>query len=214
MSSRVRIGVIGLGEAGSLIAAGLQAAGADVIGFDAVVPETPPVPLAPDVAAVVTGADIVISINSSTAAKKVAEQVAPLLGAGTVYADLNTGITPFADERAFKQILVNLLSNAVKFSPQGGTIDVVCRRLNDGGVRITIGDSGPGIPDDKIASLFRPFERVDNSYGSGAGGTGLGLALVRGLVALHGGRVWVENKSPTGLFAHVELPGRELRAVA
>jgi two-component system cell cycle sensor histidine kinase PleC len=132
----------------------------------------------------------------------------------TLNADLDAGITPFADERAFKQILVNLLSNAVKFSPQGGAIDVVCRRLNDGGVRITIGDSGPGIPDDKIASLFRPFERVDNSYGSGAGGTGLGLALVRGLVALHGGRVWVENKSPTGIFAHVELPGRELRAVA
>ncbi|NOT39438.1 MAG: HAMP domain-containing histidine kinase [Alphaproteobacteria bacterium] len=132
----------------------------------------------------------------------------------TLNASTDTNITPFADERAFKQILVNLLSNAVKFSPEGGTIDVACMRLGDGGVRLTVGDSGPGIPDDKIAKLFRPFERVDNSYGSGAGGTGLGLALVRGLVGLHAGRVWVENKSSGGLLAHVELPGRELRAVA
>lgn len=134
--------------------------------------------------------------------------------AQTLAADLDAGITPFADERAFKQILVNLLSNAVKFSPEGGAIGVACRRLGDGSVRITVSDSGPGIPEDRVASLFRPFERVDNSYGSGAGGTGLGLALVRGLVALHGGRVWVENKASKGLLAHVELPGRELHAVA
>ncbi len=132
----------------------------------------------------------------------------------TLTADLDADITPFADERAFKQILVNLLSNAVKFSPEGGAIGIACRRLGDGGARITVADSGPGIPEDRIASLFRPFERVDNSYGSGVGGTGLGLALVRGLVALHGGRVWVENKASEGLLAHVELPGRELRAVA
>jgi two-component system cell cycle sensor histidine kinase PleC len=132
----------------------------------------------------------------------------------TLTASVEEGIAPFADERAFKQILVNLLSNAVKFSPQGGTIDVSCERMLDGGVHIAIGDTGPGIPEDKVAQLFRPFQRVDNSYQSGAGGTGLGLALVRGLVGLHGGRVWVENKKTGGLIAHVELPGREIRAAA
>lgn len=132
----------------------------------------------------------------------------------TVSANIENGVTPFADERAFKQILVNLLSNAVKFSPQGGAIDVVCVRTADGGVRIAVGDTGPGIPEAKVAQLFRPFERIDNSYQSGAGGTGLGLALVRGLVNLHGGRVWVENKTTGGLIAHVELPPREVRAAA
>lgn len=132
----------------------------------------------------------------------------------TLRADVEAGITPFADERAFKQILVNLLSNAVKFSPERGHIDVICRRMGDGGVRLSVGDTGPGVPADKIKLLFRPFERVDNSYGSGAAGTGLGLALVRGLVALHEGRVWVENKPEGGLLAHVELPGRDQRAAA
>lgn len=132
----------------------------------------------------------------------------------TLAASVEDGVAPFADERAFKQILVNLLSNAVKFSPQGGAIEVNCTRIRDGGVHLAVGDTGPGIPEDKVAQLFRPFERVDNSYQSGAGGTGLGLALVRGLVNLHGGRVWVENKQTGGLIAHVELPGREMRAAA
>lgn len=132
----------------------------------------------------------------------------------TIAADIGAKIAPFADERAFKQIIVNLLSNAVKFSPERGRIDVVCKPAKGGGIHMTIGDSGPGIPEHMIAQLFKPFERVDNSYQSGNGGTGLGLALVRGLVNLHGGRVWVENKKTGGLIAHVELPGREVRAVA
>jgi two-component system cell cycle sensor histidine kinase PleC len=132
----------------------------------------------------------------------------------TLTADVEPGITPFADERAFKQILANVLSNAVKFTPVGGAINVACRRIAGGGVRVTVADTGPGIPEEKIARLFRPFERLDNSYNSGAAGTGLGLALVRGLVGLHAGRVWFENKTSGGLLAHVELPGRERRAVA
>jgi two-component system cell cycle sensor histidine kinase PleC len=131
----------------------------------------------------------------------------------TITHHIGAGITPYADERAFKQILVNLLSNAVKFSPQGSQIEIVCKRTNNGGMHLAVGDTGPGIPEAKIARLFRPFERVDNSYGSG-GGTGLGLALVHGLVTLHGGRVWMENKKTGGLLVHVELPGDPDRAVA
>jgi two-component system, cell cycle sensor histidine kinase PleC len=132
----------------------------------------------------------------------------------TIATEVDPKLTPFADERALKQILVNLLSNAVKFSPGGGTIDVVCKPAQGGGLYLTVGDSGPGIPNEKIAQLFRPFERVDNTYQNGHAGTGLGLALVHGLVMLHGGNVWVENKPQGGLLAHVELPGREVRAVA
>lgn len=124
------------------------------------------------------------------------------------------GVRLRADERAFKQILLNLLSNAVKFSPEGGRVAISCRAHPDGTTRVVIEDTGPGIPADKVATLFRPFSRVDNRYDSNSNGTGLGLALVRGLVALHDGKVWVENKPAGGLMAIVEFPGQSVAAKA
>jgi two-component system cell cycle sensor histidine kinase PleC len=113
----------------------------------------------------------------------------------------------YADERAFKQILLNLLSNATKFSPDGGAILVRCTGDASGAVRVSVEDSGPGIPAEKLKLLFKPFSQIDNRYDRNAGGTGLGLSLVRGLIALHGGRVWLENKSAgTGLIVSVEFP--------
>ena len=120
----------------------------------------------------------------------------------------------FADERAFKQILLNLLSNAVKFSPEGGSIVVRSERMPTGAARLSVADSGPGIPADKLAQLFRPFSRVDNRYDRSANGTGLGLSLVRGLVALHGGTVRLENRQQGGLIAIVELPPADHCAAA
>jgi two-component system, cell cycle sensor histidine kinase PleC len=132
----------------------------------------------------------------------------------TVVVDVDAKAALFADERAFKQILLNLLSNAVKFSPDGGAVAVSCRQQSDGAVRVTIADQGPGIPPDKINQLFRPFSRVDNRYDRNANGTGLGLALVRGLIALHGGKVWLENKTEGGLVATVEFPPPGAHAIA
>jgi two-component system cell cycle sensor histidine kinase PleC len=121
----------------------------------------------------------------------------------------------FADERALKQILVNLLSNAAKFSPDGGAILVRCTTVSTGAVRLCVEDSGPGIPAEKLKLLFKPFSQIDNRYDRNAGGTGLGLSLVRGLIALHGGRVWLENKpTGTGLIASVEFPPGQRAAQA
>jgi two-component system cell cycle sensor histidine kinase PleC len=132
----------------------------------------------------------------------------------TIAVDVDAKAALFADERAFKQILLNLLSNAVKFSPAGGAVAVSCRQQADGAVSVAISDQGPGIPPDKIKQLFRPFSRVDNRYDRNANGTGLGLALVRGLVALHGGKVWLENKAEGGLVATVEFPPPGAHAIA
>jgi two-component system, cell cycle sensor histidine kinase PleC len=129
----------------------------------------------------------------------------------TVSVAVEPGVRPYADERAFKQIVLNLLSNATKFSPGGSIISVRCVEGAGGSARIVFEDAGPGIPADKLKHLFKPFSQIDNRYDRNAGGTGLGLSLVRGLVALHGGRVWVENKSVgTGLIANVEFPPREV----
>jgi two-component system cell cycle sensor histidine kinase PleC len=112
----------------------------------------------------------------------------------------------YADERALKQILINLVSNAVKFTPEGGHIEVVGSLARDGGFQIMVRDNGPGIPRDKIDKIFTPFSQVDNRYDRQAGGTGLGLALVRGLAELHGGRAWLESESGKGCSVFVNLP--------
>jgi two-component system cell cycle sensor histidine kinase PleC len=112
----------------------------------------------------------------------------------------------YADERALKQILINLVSNAVKFTPDGGCIEVVAGLARDGGFQILVKDNGPGIPHDKLDRIFTPFSQVDNRYDRQAGGTGLGLALVRGLAELHGGRAWLESEFGKGCSAFVNLP--------
>jgi two-component system, cell cycle sensor histidine kinase PleC len=112
----------------------------------------------------------------------------------------------YADERALKQILLNLVSNAVKFTPQGGRIEVVGGLARDGGFQIMVRDNGPGIPRDKLDRIFTPFSQVDNRYDRQTGGTGLGLALVRGLAELHGGRAWLESEYGRGCSVFVNLP--------
>ena len=112
----------------------------------------------------------------------------------------------YADERAFKQIVINMVSNSVKFTQEGGAVEVFARRNAAGHFELVVADNGPGIPKDKIDRIFRPFSRVDNRYDSENGGTGLGLALVRGLAQLHGGRVWMETETGKGTRVYVMLP--------
>ena len=112
----------------------------------------------------------------------------------------------YADERALKQMLINLVSNAVKFTPVGGRIDVIASAAKGGGFQIMVRDNGPGIAQEKLAKVFTPFNQVDNRYDRQAGGTGLGLALVRGLAELHGGRAWLESEQGSGCSAFIVLP--------
>ncbi len=112
----------------------------------------------------------------------------------------------WADERAVKQVLINLVSNAVKFTPVGGRIEVIGGRAANGDFQIRVRDNGPGIPPDKLDKIFSPFNQVDNRFDRQAGGTGLGLALVRGLVELHGGRAWMESEFGKGCSVFVTLP--------
>ncbi len=111
-----------------------------------------------------------------------------------------------ADERAFRQMLLNLLSNAVKFTPEGGHIDVACSGIAGGGLDVAVTDTGPGIPEDKLMRVLEPFSQIDNRFDREAGGTGLGLALVDGLVRLHGGRISLKNNPGAGLTATLYFP--------
>jgi two-component system cell cycle sensor histidine kinase PleC len=120
----------------------------------------------------------------------------------------------YADERALKQIVINLVSNAVKFTQAGGIIDVTAKRNARGEFELLVADNGPGIAREKLDRIFKPFTRIDNRYDSEAGGTGLGLALVRGLAELHGGRAWIESEEGKGVRAFVTLPMKAATAAA
>ena len=111
-----------------------------------------------------------------------------------------------ADPRAFKQIVLNLVTNAVKFTPNGGRIVVSCGAASGGGFVISVEDNGPGIPQEKLAKIFKPFSQVDNRYDSNGGGTGLGLALVQGLAKLHGGFASIESEMDLGTKVTVYFP--------
>ena len=110
-----------------------------------------------------------------------------------------------ADERKLKQILLNLLSNAVKFTPEGGRITVGARRLRDM-VEIAVNDTGIGIAPKDQAAVFEEFKQVGRDYTRKAEGTGLGLALTRKLVELHGGVMRLESEPGKGSTFSFTLP--------
>ena len=111
-----------------------------------------------------------------------------------------------ADERAVKQIITNLLSNALKFTPEGGSIALSAHPTGCGGFEIAVSDTGVGIPSDQIDRVLLPFEQIDNRYSRSTGGTGLGLALVKGLVELHGGSLRVDSTVGHGTTVTASFP--------
>jgi signal transduction histidine kinase len=110
------------------------------------------------------------------------------------------------DERRVRQVIFNLLSNAVKFTPSGGEVDVRARRV-DGEVRISVADTGPGIAPQDRERIFEEFQQTDAGIVQREG-TGLGLALSKRLVELHGGRIWVESELGKGSTFVFTLPVR------
>ncbi len=120
----------------------------------------------------------------------------------------------YADERALKQIAINLVSNSVKFTADGGRIGVHAHRMANGDFELVVEDNGAGIPKEKMSHIFMAFAQIDNRYDRQSGGTGLGLALVRGLAELHGGRAWVESEEGKGTRVHVVLPAQQNAAAA
>ncbi len=113
--------------------------------------------------------------------------------------------TIFADKRAIKQMLVNLVTNGVKFTPRGGEVRLAASR-DPGGVEIAIADTGVGIGPDDLKRLGRPFEQVEGEHVRAQEGTGLGLALVKALSAMHGGEAVIESVLGEGTTVRVRLP--------
>jgi signal transduction histidine kinase/ActR/RegA family two-component response regulator len=111
----------------------------------------------------------------------------------------------FADRQRLKQILLNLIGNGIKYNRQGGSVSITCFQPVRGTLRIQVTDTGPGIAADQFHLLFAPFERLGAEQTS-VPGTGVGLALSRGLAEAMGGKLDVESTPGRGSTFWVEFP--------
>lgn len=124
--------------------------------------------------------------------------------------DLRTQIAPDAgdinaDRRAVQQMLINLVSNSIKFTPDGGDVVVGAKRIGSR-LHFWVRDTGIGIAEEDFANLGKPFMQIQNDYTRRFEGTGLGLSLVKGLVALHQGTMSIESMPGEGTTVTISLP--------
>jgi cell cycle sensor histidine kinase DivJ len=110
-----------------------------------------------------------------------------------------------ADKRAVKQMLINLISNAIKFTPAGGTVAIGGKRAGSR-LHFWVSDTGIGMSADDLARIGKPFTQVQNDYTRRFEGAGLGLSLVKGLVALHHGTMAIESEPGHGTTVTINLP--------
>lgn len=113
----------------------------------------------------------------------------------------------YGDAKLIDRLITNLAYNAFKFTPEGGKVTVRAARLDSQWLRLEVQDTGVGIPEDKLKSVFEKFFQVaETRHLSRKAGTGLGLTIVKGIVELHGGRIWAESRLGQGTKFIVLLP--------
>ncbi|MDX1748185.1 MAG: ATP-binding protein, partial [Halobacteriales archaeon] len=152
-------------------------------------------------------------VEIGAAVERVWRRMEPLASARGIEMRLDTSGPDriLADPDGLEQIVANLLENAVRFSPQGSTITVEIRTVDDGTARrVEVRDEGPGIPSTDLGRVFERFYRVDPGRSREDGGTGLGLSIVKHLVGAHGGRVGIDSQLGLGTTVWFELPVREI----
>ena len=122
-------------------------------------------------------------------------------------AEIDGGVPAWvnADGGRWRQVIVNLVGNAIKFTDRGGIVAIDAAREGRD-LLLTVSDTGIGIPADKLALIGQPFMQVQNEYTRKYEGTGLGLSLVKGLVALHGGSFVVESRPGEGTVITIRIP--------
>ncbi len=154
------------------------------------------------------------SVNLGNCVTEVLHELSPLMKESKISCDWDPRDVDLdipGDENRMKQVIRNILSNAIRYSPRGGkiTIEPSC---NYGHSRITVRDTGPGIPTDEIETVFEKFVQSSTTK-SGAGGTGLGLPICRQILTTHAGRIWAEESDTGGVVAFEVPTSQHLKAV-
>lgn len=129
----------------------------------------------------------------------------------TIESDFDDTVILQADERLLKQIALNLLSNAVKFTEAGGVVEFNMRRLSDGGLCLTVSDTGIGMSPEEIEVAKRPFGQVDSSLSRRQEGSGLGLPLVAAFTEKLGAKMMIESRSGEGTRVSIFFPTEKVR---
>jgi signal transduction histidine kinase len=138
--------------------------------------------------------------------REIVDAFAPLARDAEFVTRVEDGVVARIDCDAFRQVLLNLLDNAAKYGPRGQTVQVGMT-VAGFAVRVWVADEGPGVPLEDRARIWEPYRRLERDAEAASGGSGIGLAVVRDLVELHGGRAWVEDAPGGGARFVVELPG-------
>ena len=125
---------------------------------------------------------------------------------------LPAGAEIVGDERMIKQMLMNLLDNAVKFTPKAGTVRLRAMIESDGGLAVAVSDTGIGIAPENLTKVLEPFSQVDGSLTRQFEGTGLGLALVKAMMRLHDGAVYIDSAPGAGTKVTLRFPATRVRA--
>jgi two-component system sensor histidine kinase GlrK len=135
-------------------------------------------------------------------------EILPLAEARKIRLEENISLTEIGikmDRERILQVLRNLVGNAVKFTPEGGRV-MISARHSDHGVEVSVTDTGPGIPQESIATIFDKFRQSSIDGQSQIEGTGLGLAIARHIITAHGGRIWAESNPKCGSTFTFVLP--------
>ncbi|MGH3402255.1 MAG: HAMP domain-containing sensor histidine kinase [Streptosporangiaceae bacterium] len=136
-----------------------------------------------------------------------AAEVRPVSTEIRIVTDIEDGLFAMGDPERIHEVLTNLLTNAVRHSPAGGEVTVDATARPGGGVRIEVRDQGTGVPAEAVERIFDRFYRAGTGPCPGSGGAGLGLAIARSIVELHGGSIRADPRPPAGCRIIIDLPG-------
>ena len=152
------------------------------------------------------------SLPMVSLAKEVAEVLRPVAAEKLILLEVSQPsdeVIAWADRDKITQVIVNLVGNAVKFTPSHGSVTIAVSKDEHDSVQVSISDTGPGIPADEVDKIFDKFYQVARVNKEKTKGAGLGLAISRALVEMHGGRLWIESEAGKGSIFSFTIPGRK-----